>query len=55
MRITPGFLLRFALFYKRHVASLDSSLVSTRVSSLKNLLVIIFYCIENDSGVLTVL
>lgn len=50
LRITPGFLLR-----RRHVASLDTSLVSTWVSSLNNWSVIILHCREKDSGVLTVL
>lgn len=52
MRITPGFLLRFALFYKRHEASSDTSLV--RVSFLHNVSVIIFHSRGNDSGVLAV-
>lgn len=54
LRITPRFLLRFVLLHERHVASLDTSLVSTRVSSLNNLLVVIFHSRGNDSGVLTV-
>lgn len=54
LRITPGFLLRFALSYKRHVASLGTSLVSTRVSSLDSLSGIIFHSRGNDSRVLTV-